>query len=165
MREISFMNLRAQNNALRDEIIAAFENVLDSGLYVSGKNVELFERSFSHAHNSNYAIGCNSGTSAIEIILRTLGLGPGDEVIIPAMTFVATMEAVVAVGATPVLVDVDLITWNLSIDSAKRAISVRTKAMIFVHLHGSAVGINEAKDFCNFNKIKIIYKKRYILVN
>lgn len=156
MKEIKFLNLRAQNNSIRDEILAAFENVLDSGFYVSGENVEKFEQSFSRVHNSKYAIGCNSGTSAIEIILRSLDVGPGDEVIIPAMTFVATMEAVVAVGATPVLVDVDLTTWNLCLDSAKKAISVRTKAMIFVHLHGSTIGVNEVKNFCEENNILLI---------
>jgi len=140
------MDLKSQNNYVREELIEHFLEVLDSGSYVSGKFVSQFEDSFARAHNVEFAIACNSGTSAIEIILKSLGLGPGDEVILPAMTFVATMEAIVATGATPVLVDVDDVTWNLSADNVRRGMTARTKAVIFVHLHGSSSGISEVSE-------------------
>jgi dTDP-4-amino-4,6-dideoxygalactose transaminase len=151
LNKIKFIDLKSQNGYVREELTQHFLEVLDSGSYVSGKFVSQFENSFAKAHNAKFAIACNSGTSAIEIILKSLGLGPGDEVIIPAMTFVATMEAVVATGATPVLVDVDDVTWNLSADNVRRGVTALTKAVIFVHLHGSSSGISEvaevAKEF------------------
>lgn len=141
--KIRYSDLKSQNDYVREELIEHFLKVLDSGNYVSGKFVSEFEHSFAQAHSAKFAIACNSGTSAIEIILKSLGVGAGDEVILPAMTFVATMEAVVASGATPVLVDVDDINWNLSAISVRRGITARTKAVIFVHLHGSPSGISE----------------------
>jgi dTDP-4-amino-4,6-dideoxygalactose transaminase len=146
LNRIRFMDLKSQNSYVREELIQHFLKVLDSGSYVSGKFVSQFEDSFAKAHNAEFAIACNSGTSAIEIILKSLGLGSGDEVILPAMTFVATMEAVVATGATPVLVDVDDVTWNLSADNVRGGITARTKAVIFVHLHGSSSGISEVSE-------------------
>lgn len=146
LNKIRYMDLKSQNSYVREELIQHFLEVLDSGNYVSGKFVSQFENSFAKAHNAKFAIACNSGTSAIEIILKSLGLGPGDEVIMPAMTFVATMEAVVATGATPVLVDVDEVTWNLSAGSARSGVTARTKAIIFVHLHGSSSGISEVAE-------------------
>jgi dTDP-4-amino-4,6-dideoxygalactose transaminase len=146
MNKIRFMDLKLQNNYVREELIQHFLEVLDSGSYVSGKFVSQFEDSFASSHDAEFSIACNSGTSAIEIILKSLGLGPGDEVILPAMTFVATMEAVVSTGATPVLVDVDDVTWNLSADNVRRGMTIRTKAVIFVHLHGSSSGIREVSE-------------------
>ncbi len=140
------MDLKSQNGYVREELLQHFIEVLDSGSYVSGKFVSQFESSFAAAHDAKFAVACNSGTSAIEIILKSLGLGPGDEVIIPAMTFVATMEAVVATGATPVLVDVDDLTWNLSAENVRKGVTSRTKAVIFVHLHGSSAGISGVAD-------------------
>lgn len=146
LNKIGFMDLKSQNGYVREELIQHFLEVLDSGNYVSGKFVSQFEDAFAKAHDAKFAIACNSGTSAIEIILKSLGLGPGDEVILPAMTFVATMEAVVATGATPVLVDVDDVTWNLSAASVRKGVTARTKAVIFVHLHGSSSGICEVAE-------------------
>jgi dTDP-4-amino-4,6-dideoxygalactose transaminase len=143
MKKIKFMDLKSQNSYVRQELISHFMEVLDSGNYVSGKFVASFEDAFAKAHGAKSAIACNSGTTAIEIILKALNIGPGDEVIIPAMTFVATMEAVVATGATPVLVDVDATTWTLSRETVDGSITPKTKAIIFVHLHGSSAGIQD----------------------
>lgn len=154
--KINFMDLKSQNGYVREELIKHFLEVLDSGNYVSGKFVSQFEDSFAKAHKAKFAIACNSGTSAIEIILQSLGLGHGDEVIMPAMTFVATMEAVVATGATPVLVDVDDVTWNLSAAHVRRGITSRTKAVIFVHLHGSSSGIIDVAEVAREYGIHLI---------
>lgn len=143
MNKIKFMDLKSQNGYVRQDLIDHFLEVLDSGNYVSGKFVASFEDAFAKAHEASSAVACNSGTTAIEIILRSLNIGPGDEVIIPAMTFVATMEAVVATGATPVLVDVDETTWTLSRNTVIGSVTPKTKAIIFVHLHGSSAGIEE----------------------
>jgi len=150
------MDLKSQNFEVRGELVNHFLSVLDSGNYVSGVHVEQFERDFAASHDSDYAIACNSGTSALEIILKSLDIGPGDEVIIPALTFVATMEAVVSVGATPILLDVNPETWNLSINSVRQNISNRTKAIIFVHLHGSAAGIVEMARLASEQGIHLI---------
>jgi dTDP-4-amino-4,6-dideoxygalactose transaminase len=156
MKRILFANLKAQNNLVRNQLISNFVEVLDSGNYVSGKHVENFELEFAKIHQSSYAVACNSGTVAIEIILKSLGIGEGDEVILPAMTFVATMEAVVATGATPVLVDVDKITWNISVECVKKAITKNTKAIIFVHLHGSPAGIEDIQNLCILENIYLV---------
>jgi len=156
MRRVLFTNLKAQNNLVREKLIESFSEILDTGNYISGKHVASFESSFAKIHDSKYGIACNSGTAAIEIILKALNIGTGDEVILPAMTFVATMEAVVATGATPVLVDVDEINWNISAKAASKAITTKTRAIIFVHLHGSPSGIESIYSLCNLKNIYLI---------
>jgi dTDP-4-amino-4,6-dideoxygalactose transaminase len=141
---------------VRQELLQAFEEVLDSGVYISGPRVARFETSFAKSTGSSYAVACNSGTSALILALEAAGVKPGDEIMVPGMTFIATIEAVVAIGAVPVLIDVDPSTWNLDVELAKEKLSSKTKGMIFVHLHGNPSGILDAKSFCEENNLILI---------
>jgi dTDP-4-amino-4,6-dideoxygalactose transaminase len=133
---IPLLDLRAQYAAIRTELEPEVLEVLASGEYASGKRVEAFERNFAAYCGTREAVALNSGTSALQLALLALGVGPGDEVATVAMTFVATVAAIRYVGATPVLVDVDPGTWNMDPQVLARAITPRTKAIIPVHLHG-----------------------------
>lgn len=154
--KVRFLDLSSQNKEVRQLLLQAFEEVLDSGVYISGPRVAQFETSFAKSTGSSYAVACNSGTSALILALEAAGVKPGDEVLLPGMTFIATIEAVVAVGGVPVLVDVDSSNWNLNVSLAKERLSSKTKAMIFVHLHGNPSGILDAKRFCDEYKLLLI---------
>jgi dTDP-4-amino-4,6-dideoxygalactose transaminase len=140
--KIKFINLAAQNSEVKEELMSAVTEVIDSGQYISGKFVEKFESEFATAIGARYVVACNSGTSALYLALKSCGIGPGDEVIVPNMTFIATIEAVVQVGATPVVIEVDQMHWNLNPSFIEGAITAKTKAIIFVHLHGNPSGIH-----------------------
>ncbi len=115
---------------------AAVLETLASGAYVSGPKVDVSSAAFAAYCGAGEAVAVNSGTSALHLALVALGIGPGDEVVAPAMTFVATVAAIRYAGATPVLVDVDPLTWNIDPDAIERAITPRTKVIMPVHLHG-----------------------------
>ncbi len=129
-------DLRAQYAGIKAELDAAVLDTLASGAYVSGPKVDAFENSFAAFTGAREAVALNSGTSALHLALLALGIGPGDEVIAPAMTFVATAAAIRYTGATPVLADADPLTWNIEPAAIERAITPRTQAIIPVHLHG-----------------------------
>lgn len=133
---IPLLDLKAQYAALRHEIEPAVTDVLASGEYASGRHVEAFEHAFAAYCGAHEAVALSSGTSALQLALLALGVGPGDEVATVSMTFVATVAAIRYVGATPVLVEVDPTTWNMDPEALERAITPRTKAIIPVHLHG-----------------------------
>jgi dTDP-4-amino-4,6-dideoxygalactose transaminase len=133
---IPLLDLRAQYAGIKADIDAAVLDTLASGAYVSGPRVDAFERSFAAFTGAGEAVALNSGTSALHLALLALGIGPGDEVIVPAMTFVATAAAVRYTGATPVLADADPLTWNIDPVAIEREITPRTRAIIPVHLHG-----------------------------
>jgi dTDP-4-amino-4,6-dideoxygalactose transaminase len=133
---IPLLDLKAQYAGIKDELDAAVLETLASGAYVSGPKVDAFERRFAAYCGASDAVAMNSGTSALHLALLALGVGPGDEVVAPAMTFVATVAAIRYAGATPVLADVDPLTWNMDPGSVERVITPRTKAIMPVHLHG-----------------------------
>lgn len=133
---IPFVDLRAQYDPLREEILNALAEVLDSMHLFLGPNQQAFEREFAAYCGTQDAIGVSNGTDAIELALRALGIGAGDEVITQPNSFIATAEAISAVGATPVFVDVDIHTLTLDPSLLEDAITPRTKAVIPVHLYG-----------------------------
>lgn len=122
---------------LRDQLAAAMLAVLDSGRFILGPNVEAFEREFARYCGVGHAIGVANGTDAITIALRALGVGPGDEVIVPAFTFYASAEAIPPTGATPVFCDIDPETFCLTAEAVRAVMTKRTKAVIAVHLFGN----------------------------
>ncbi len=122
---IPLLNLKAQYTGIRDELETAVLTVLADGNYVSGPHVEALETKFAAYCGAGEAVAVNSGTSALHLALLALGVGPGDEVITVAMTFVATVAAVIYTGATPVLVDVDPDTWTMDVLALDRAITPR----------------------------------------
>jgi dTDP-4-amino-4,6-dideoxygalactose transaminase len=133
---IKLVDLDWQHSLLKDQLTSTFNSVLNSNCFISGPQIRQLEENFAKYHNCRYGIGVSSGTSALVVTLKALGLQPGDEVIIPAMTFYATAEAVCLVGATPVMVDVEPETLALAPSLTKAAITERTKVILPVHLHG-----------------------------
>jgi dTDP-4-amino-4,6-dideoxygalactose transaminase len=136
---VELLDLAGLHQRLRPQLEAAFLDVLASGRFVGGQSVVTFEQQFATAHGAKAAAGCASGTDALALALRAAGVGPGDEVIVPAMTFVATAEAVLHAGATPVFADVDPVTLLIDGGSVRARTSGRTRAVIPVHLYGNPV--------------------------
>jgi dTDP-4-amino-4,6-dideoxygalactose transaminase len=136
---VPFLDLQSVNNDLREEFDLAWKTVLDHGHFVGGAEVERFEREFATYCGAKACIGVANGTDALELILRGLGIRPGDEVIIPTNTFIATAEAVCATGARPRFVDVCADTLLIDPDAAAAAINGSTAAIIAVHLYGQMV--------------------------
>jgi dTDP-3-amino-3,4,6-trideoxy-alpha-D-glucose transaminase len=122
---------------LRGELDAAVKRVLDSGHYILGPEVQAFEREFASYCGAAEAVGVANGTDAITIALRAMGVGPGDEVIVPSFTFYASAEAIPPTGATPVFCDIDPETYCVTAETVKAALTPRTKAAIAVHLFGN----------------------------
>ena len=133
---VPFIDLRTQHRALQQEINEAIAPVFARADFALGQDVAAFEQEFAAFCGTQYAVGVDSGLAALEMGLRALGIGPGDEVIVPAHTFMATAAAVTFAGARPVLVDVDERTYNLDVSLVEAAITSRTKAILPVHLYG-----------------------------
>jgi dTDP-4-amino-4,6-dideoxygalactose transaminase len=129
--------------ALRGELRAAVERVLDSERYILGPEVESFEHEFAAYCGAAHAVGVANGTDAITIALRAMGVGPGDEVIVPSFTFYASAEAIPPTGAKPVFCDIDPETYCVTAETVRAALSPRTKAVIAVHLFGNVAPVSE----------------------
>jgi dTDP-4-amino-4,6-dideoxygalactose transaminase len=134
--KVPFVDLKAQHFPIQEEIENAIHKVIDRGDFALGEDVHRLEEEFAEYCGTRYAIGVDSGLSAIELCLHAFEIGQGDEVIVPAHTFVATAAAVSFTGATPVLVDVDPITYCIDSSKIEQAITARTRAIIPVHLYG-----------------------------
>ncbi|MCP4592660.1 MAG: DegT/DnrJ/EryC1/StrS family aminotransferase [bacterium] len=141
-RKVQFVDLQRQHDEVRVDIDEAIAGVINSNGYVLGKEVGAFEEEFAEFCGTKHCIGVGSGLDALTLTLRALDIGPGDEVILPANTFVATALAVTQVGATPVLVDHDPQTYNLDPRRLTAAITRLTRAVIPVHLYGQPVDLD-----------------------
>lgn len=133
---VPFLDIAEMHAELRADLDAIWRTTVDSSRFIGGPEVEGFEATWSDYCNANYCVGLSSGTAALQLVLTALGIGPGDEVIVPANTFIASAAAVVASGARPVFVDVDPATLLLSADTVRAAITPRTAAVMPVHLYG-----------------------------
>jgi dTDP-4-amino-4,6-dideoxygalactose transaminase len=133
---IPFVDLKAMQEPLMDEIEGAISQVLKNTAFILGEEVSLFEEAFASLCETDFAVGVDSGTSALDLALRAFDIGPGDEVITVANTFIATTLAITSTGAQPVLVDIDPETYNIDVAAVEAAITERTKAIIPVHLYG-----------------------------
>lgn len=142
MRSLRVADPRAALAAKRSELVTAFEAVLDSGRYILGEHVEAFERDWASACGAKHAVGVSSGTDALALALRCAGVGPGDEVLVPAMTAVATWMAVSQIGAVPVGVDIEPQRNGMDAELADAAIGPRTRALIAVHLFGQPADLS-----------------------
>jgi dTDP-4-amino-4,6-dideoxygalactose transaminase len=140
--KLLFANPSKQNHENSHQILKAIERVMTSAEYILGSEVLEFEKAFAEYIGVQNCVGVNSGTDALILSLRALGIGPGDEVIAPSHTAVATIAAICATGATPVFVDVDLNTFTLMPEKAERAITRSTKAIIAVHIYGHPCDMN-----------------------
>jgi dTDP-4-amino-4,6-dideoxygalactose transaminase len=142
MEDVPFVDLTAQHRTIRTQIDIAIEQVLSEGNFVLGPQVEEFEQAFARFVGCEHAVGVSSGLDALRLALMAKDIGPGDEVILPANTYVATALAVSAVGARPVLVDCDPQTYNIDVGLIEPAVTARTKAIIPVHLTGQAADLD-----------------------
>lgn len=149
-------DFKAEPPELREAMLASVSRVLESGWYVLGSNVQNFEKQWADKCGLSFGVGVGNGMDAIEISLRALQIGPGDEVITTPMTAFATVLAILRSGATPVLADIDPETALLSIESAARCLSPRTKAVVLVHLYGQARNMEEWQCFCGKHGIQLI---------
>ena len=131
---VPFVDLPAQHQRLQRELDDAVCEVSRRGDFIGGRAVAAFEEEFARFTGARYGVGVGSGGAAIELALRGLGIGPGDEVITAANTFIATVLAIVAVGATPILVDIDAATYTIDPRLIDAAITSRTRAVVPVHL-------------------------------
>jgi dTDP-3-amino-3,4,6-trideoxy-alpha-D-glucose transaminase len=138
MKGVPFVDLAAQQASIQTEVGAAIERVLSECSFILGPQVEAFEREFARFVGCEYAVGVSSGLDALRLALIAAGIGSGDEVILPANTYIATALAVSAVGARPVLVDCDRQTYNIDVNLIESAVTPRTKAVVPVHLTGQA---------------------------
>lgn len=153
---INFVDLKKQYLSIKDEIDAAIKEVIESSAFTSGPFVKSFEESFAKAHNAKYCAGLNSGTSALHIAMWALGIGTGDEVIVPTSTFFATAESVSLCGATPVFVDSEPEYYNIDPKKIENAITDRTRAVIAVHLYGQPARMDEIKAITDKYKLLLI---------
>ena len=142
---IPLVDLQAQYHSIQPEIDAAMRRVVESAQFIMGPDVAAFEAQFAAWCGAAHCVGVGSGTAALELVLRALGIGPGDEVITVAHTFIATAEAISAVGATPVFVDIDPLTYNLDPDAFAVAITARTRAVMPVHLYGQPADMSRIR--------------------
>lgn len=153
---IPFLDLKQQHASIKEEVFALLEKVYDSTAFSGGEFVEQFENVFSNYLGIDYAAGVNNGTSALHLALLSLGIGPGDEVIVPANTFIATAWAVTYTGATPVFVDCDNDSWQINPSAVEQAITGKTKAIIGVHLYGSMFDIDALSQIAIKNNLFLV---------
>jgi dTDP-4-amino-4,6-dideoxygalactose transaminase len=153
---IRFLDLTAQYRELRSEIDAAVARVFESGQFTLGAETEAFEEEFAAYCDVQYAIGVNSGTSALHLALLAAGIGAGDEVITVPFTFFATVAAIGYAGATPVYVDIDPGTFNIDARRIEAAITERTRAILLVHLYGQPADMDPILDIARRHKLIVI---------
>ncbi len=153
---IKFLDLKKINLKYEKEFHNLLQTFLESGWYINGNMVGEFEEKFAKYCGVKYCIGVSNGLDALKLILRAYDIGPGDEVIVPSNTYIATILAITEVGAKPVLAEPDLNTFNITLESIKKVITSNTKGVMIVHLYGRVVPeIREIKDFCTKNNLKL----------
>lgn len=153
---IPFLDLKSINEEFSEQLEKAFHRVLHSGWYILGEEVQAFEREYADYCGVENCVGVATGLDAIRLVLQALAIGPGDEVLVPANTYIATWVAVSQVGATPVPVEPDPHTYNIDPGRLEEAITPRTRAIIPVHLYGQPADMKPIISFARRNGIKVI---------
>ena len=153
---IPLLDLVAQYHTIKPEIDTAIQGVLESGKFILGPNEQAFETEVAAYLKVKHAIGLASGTDALVIALRAIGVGPGDEVIVPVYSFFATAGCVLTLGATPVFVDIDHHTYLIDTNLIEKAITPKTKAIIPVHLYGQPADMDEIMAIAARHNLKVI---------
>ncbi len=156
MSAIPLIDLCAQYRSIKTEIDAAIQHVLEQGQFILGPEVEALEQEIAAYCGTKYAVAVASGTDALELSLRACGIGSGDEVITTAYSFFATAEAIIAVGATPIFVDIELATYNLDPDAMTANITPRTKAILPVHLYGHPCAMDRVMAIAKEHRLTVI---------
>lgn len=153
---IPMVNLKAQYAEIKDEIEQGMAETIANCSFILGPNVQAFEKEAAEYLGVKHAIGCASGTDALHLALEAEGITEGDEVITSAFTFIATAEAIKYMGATPVFVDIDEKTFNITAETIEKAITPKTKAIMPVHLFGQPVDLRKIKALCDKHNLKLI---------
>ena len=154
--KIPLVDLKAQYFSIKSEIDSAIEKCLSETDFIRGKTVFDFENAFSRYIGADFCISCGNGTDALELILRSLGIGPGDEVLVPALTWIATAEAVNNVGAEPVFIDVKSDDCTIDARKIERSLSNKTRAIIPVHLYGCPCDMDLISDIAENHNLFIV---------
>lgn len=153
---IAFLDLNFMNTKYLSELKEASNRVLENDWYILGSEVEQFEQAFAEYCDTKYCIGVSNGLDALKLILKGYGIGPGDEVIVPANTYIASILAISEVGATPILVEPDLLTYNIDAELIEENISKNTKAILVVHLYGRVVEMDSINEIARRYNLKVI---------
>lgn len=153
---IKFLDLHKINERYRGELDARIKDVLDSGWYLQGRQNELFCQHFAEFCGTKYALGVANGLDALNLIIKAYGFGPGDEIIVPANTYIATILAISENGCTPVLVEPDINTYGINPELIEEKITPRTKAIMVVHLYGQAVPMQKIWGLAQKHNLKVI---------
>ena len=156
MNKIPPVDLARQYQSIQSAADEAVLDILRSGLYIGGSKVQAFEQQFADYIGVSDCVACNSGTDALYLALRALGIGQGDEVITTPFTFIATAEAIVLAGATPIFVDIDLETFNIDVEQIETAITPKTKAIIPVHLFGQSANMSKLMTIAEAHHLSIV---------
>lgn len=154
--KVKFLDLKSPYIELKDELDRAYKRVMESGWYILGKECEAFEKEFAEYCGTKYCIGVGNGLDALHLILRAYGIGEGDEVIVPANTYIATWLAVSYAGAKPVPVEPNEKTYNINPTLIEQVITERTKAIIAVHLYGQPADMDSINDLAKKYNLKVI---------
>lgn len=152
---IPFLDLQSPYQELRIELDKAYQRVMDSGWYILGKEVVAFENEFAAYCGTNHCVGVGNGLEALYLIIKAFNIGPGDEVIVPANTYIATWLAITHAGATPVPVEPDERTYNINPLKIEQAITPKTKAIMAVHLYGQPADMDSIKTLANKYGLKV----------
>ena len=153
---IQFVDLHKQYEPLKEEILSGIEKVLDGMHLFLGENVQALEKEFAQFCGAAYGIGVSDGTAALNIILRAMDIGPGDEVITVSHTFIATTEAILLTGAKPVFVDIDPATYLMDVSQVEKKITAHTKAILPVHLYGQTVDMDPLLEIAKRHGLRVI---------
>jgi dTDP-4-amino-4,6-dideoxygalactose transaminase len=156
MRKIQMVDTKNQYLAIKSEVDQAIQEVLDSAAYINGKPVKDFAQNLATYLGSDYVIPCANGTDALQIAMMALGLEPGDEVITPSFTYIATTEVVALLKLKPVFVEVDPVSFCMDVESLKKAITPKTKAIVPVHLYGQAAPMEQIMEIAKANNLYVI---------
>jgi len=154
--KVPLADLRAQYEAIAPEVTGAISDVLERSDFILGSAVAAFEKEYAEYCETAHAVGLDSGLSALELGMRALGIGPGDEVLTPANSFIASSSAISFTGATPVWVDMDPATFNIDLGEAAKLVTPRTKAIMVVHLYGQPADMSAVADFAAAHGLPIV---------
>lgn len=153
---IKFLDLKKINNRYREEIDSRIKDILDKGWYLQGEENENFTKNFANFCGTKFALGVANGLDALNLIIKAYGFGNGDEIIVPANTYIATILAISENGCIPILVEPDIKTYNINPDSIEEKITTKTKAIMVVHLYGQAVQMEKIWKIAKKYNLKII---------
>lgn len=153
---IKFLDLEKINNRYRHEIDARIKNILDKGWYLQGDENKIFAQNFANFCDTKFALGVANGLDALNLIIKAYGFGKGDEIIVPANTYIATILAISENGCTPIFVEPDIKTYNINPDEIEEKITNKTKAIMVVHLYGQAVQMDKIWALAKKYNLKII---------